>query len=133
MSARSVLADLIRAGAPADWDVIGHPTRLGPFDDKRVAVVVEQRGFASGNTSPDANGIPASFNLAVWVVVDGTRGDDVDALEDELEAAAEHMVRLLEPLPTHVWDGEATRDNYDNQKPAYVFQIRADGAFTPEG
>lgn len=134
MSARSELADLIKATAPDTWDVIAYPTRLTTFDDasKPVAVVVEQRAIASGNTSPDENGIPVAVTLAVWVVVDGARGDNPDVIEDDLEAAAERMIRILEPLPEHVWDGETTRDAYDNQKPAYLFTIRADGALTPE-
>lgn len=134
MSARSALAALIRDAAPDTWDVIGYPTRLRTFDDpnKPVAVVVEQRGLATGSTSPDDNGIPISTTLAVWVVVDGSRGDNPDVVEDELEAATEQMIRILEPLPEHVWDGEATRDAYDNQKPAYLFTIRADGALTSE-
>lgn len=134
MSARSDLAGLIAANAPDTWDVISYPTRLGPLDDpsKPVAIVVEQRGIATGNTSPDDNGIPVSATLAVWVVVDGSRGDNPDVTEDELEAAAEEMIRILQPLPEHVWDGDSTRDAYDNQKPAYLFTIRADGALTPE-
>lgn len=134
MSARSDLAGLIAAAAPGSWNVIPFPTRLTTFDDpaKPVAVVVEQRGIASGTTSPDGNGIPVAVNLAVWVVVDGARGDNPDVIEDDLEAAAETMIRILEPLPEHVWDGEGTRDAYDNQKPAYLFTIRADGALTNE-
>ena len=134
MSARSDLGALIEAGAPDTWVVIPYPTRLTTFDDptKPVAVVVEQRAFASGNTSPDDNGIPISVTLSVWVVVDGARGDNSDVIEDELEAAAQQMIRILQPLPEHVWDGEGTRDAYDNQKPAYLFTIRADGALTPE-
>jgi hypothetical protein len=134
MSARSDLGGLIAANAPDTWDVIPYPTRLATFEDpaKTVAVVIEQRGVSSGNTSPDDNGIPVAVTLAVWVVVDGARGDGADAIEDDLEAAAEAMIRILEPLPEHVWDGEATRDAYDQQKPAYLFTIRAAGALTPE-
>lgn len=134
MSARSALAGLIAAAAPAHWDVIPYPTRLRSFDDatKTVAVVVEQRGIASGNTSPDENRIPIAVTLAVWVIVDGARGDNPDVIEDDLEAAAETMIRILEPLPEHVWDGDTSRDAYDQQKPAYLFLIRADGALTPE-
>jgi hypothetical protein len=134
MSARSDLAALIQGAAPATWDVIGYPARLRTLDDpaKPVAVVIEQRNIASGATSPDANGIPVAVTLAVWVIVDAARGDNAGETEDELEAAAETMIRILEPLPDHVWDGDAARDAYDNQKPAYLFQIRAAGALTEE-
>lgn len=134
MSARSALALLIQERAPESWEVIPYPTKLAPLDDsaKPVAIVVEQRGIASGSTSPDGVVIPVSTLLAVWVVVDGSRGEGPAETEDRLEAAAETMIRILEPLPEHVWDGESSRDAYDNQKPAYLFLIRADGALTEE-
>jgi hypothetical protein len=134
MSARATLAALIADAAPNTWDIIAYPTRLAPLDDatKPVAIVVEQRNVAAGGFSPDGVSIPVSVTLAVWVVVDATRGANPDEVEDELEAAVEQMVRILTPLPEHVWDGNATRDAYDNQKPAYLFTIRADGALTEE-
>ena len=134
MTARSQLKDLIEAAAPDDWDVYGHPLNLPPLDDpaKPVAIVVEQRAINAGAFSPDSNGIPTSVELRVWVVVDGTLGDDLGDVEDTLEAATETMLRILEPLPEHVWDGAANRDSYDEQKPAYTFTIRAAGALTPE-
>jgi hypothetical protein len=134
MSARSDLAGLIEAVKPATWTVYPYPANLGPFEDSShpVAIVIEQRTILSGATSPDDNGIPVGIDLIAWVVVDGTRGDSLADTEDLLEQAAEQMIRILEPLPTHVWDGTAARDQYDPQKPAYQFPIRAAGALTPE-
>lgn len=134
MSARTALRDLIAADAPADWDIIAHPKKLGPLDDHRkpVAIVIEQRTLTAGRTSPDENGIPVDVELVVWVIVDATRGDDADEVEDRLEAAAEQMIRILEALPEHNWDGTTTRNQYDPQKPAYDFIIRAQGALITE-
>ncbi|KZE91181.1 hypothetical protein [Microbacterium sp. TNHR37B] len=134
MSARSDLAELIAPDAPDTWEIHAHPVNLLPFDDPQttVAVVIEQRSMTAGNTSPDGNGMPIAVELMLWVVVDGSRGDDTPDVEDLLEDAAATMIRILEPLPTHVWDGAATRDAYDNQKPAYQFTIRASGALTLE-
>lgn len=134
MSARSDLRDLIAADAPEDWEIIPYPTQLNTLDDprKKVAIVIEQRTITSGRTSPDADGIPIEVELVVWVIVDATRGDDRDGVEDRLEAAAEQMIRILEQLPDHVWDGSTTRNQYDPQKPAYDFTIRAHGALIPE-
>lgn len=134
MSARSDLAGLIAAVAPLTWTVHPAPVKLTPLDDadKPVAVVVEQRAMVSGTTSPDQNGIPVQVELTVWVIVDGARGEDLATIEDQLEDAAEEMIRILEPMPNHVWDGTATRDFYDEQKPAYQFTIRASGAITGE-
>lgn len=134
MSARTDLADLIAQDAPDTWEIYAYPASLAPFDDatKPVAVVVEQRTIAAGTTSPDANGLPVGVELLVWVVVDGALGDNPADLEDTLEAAAETMIRLLEPLHGHEWNGDAIRDNYDTQKPAYQFTIRATGAITEE-
>ena len=134
MSARSALAALVRDAAPETWDVIDHPKHLPPFDDARkpVAIVIEQRTYTAGRFSPDGARIPIDVALLVWVVVDGSRGDDEGDLEDELEAAAEQMIQILEPLQGHAWDGTATRDNYDEQKPAYQFPIAAPGDLTPE-
>ena len=135
MSARSDLKDLITASAPAGWEIYGYPTQLGPFEDasKPVAVVIEQRTMTAGRNSPDdENGIPVDIELTVWVIVDATRGDSRDEVEDELEDAAEQMIRILEAIPDQWWDGVATRNQYDTQKPAYDFTIRAAGAITPE-
>lgn len=132
MSARSDLADLIEPDMPDTWEMHPAPTRLRSFTDphKTVAVVIEQRSIASGTTSTDDNGIPVAVELLVWVVVDGARGNGVGDIEDALEDAAEQMIRQLESLPQHVWDGSATRENYDDQKPAYQFTIRAAGRLT---
>lgn len=134
MSARSDLAGLIAAVAPDTWDVIPFPKRLRTFEDpdKPVAVVVEQRTVAAGQFSPDGVSIPVQVELAVWVIVDATRGDEEWLVEDRLEEAVEEMIRILTPMPEHVWDGTAARDEYDPQKPAYQFTIRAAGALTPE-
>src|SRR5690606_5893138 len=127
-------ADLIRDAAPDSWAVYGYPIKLPPFDDasKPIAVVVEQRSVTSGAASPDGQRIPVELELLVWVVVDGARGDSEEQTEDELEAAAEAMIRLLEPLPTHTWNGAATRTEYDPQKPAYQFVVALGGALTEE-
>ncbi len=134
MTARSDLAALIRQAAPDAWELYPYPASLLPFDDvaKPVAVVIEQRSISSGLASPDANGIPVGVELLIWVVVDGARGDDAGDIEDDLELAAETMIRILEPFPEHVWNGTANRDSYDSQKPAYTFTIRAAGAITEE-
>lgn len=134
MSARTDLRDLIAAAAPSDWDVIPFPAQLGPLDDRRkpVAIVIEQITIASARTSPDASGIPVDVELHVWVIVDATRGDDRGEVEDRLEAAAEQMIRILEQLNEQVWDGTANRNQYDPQKPAYDFTIRAQGALITE-
>jgi hypothetical protein len=134
MSGRSQLADLIAASAPETWEIIPHPTRLRPFDNpaKPVAIVVEQRAIQSGKWSPDGVSIPVETAFAVWVIVDGARGADAGPTEDDLEAAAETMIRILEPLAAEVWDGTAERGSYDDQKPAYQFTIRAAGALTQE-
>lgn len=134
MSARSDLAGLIAAVAPDTWDVIPHPTRLRTFDNpaKPVAIVIEQHAIQSGPFSPDGVAIPVEVALAVWVVVDGSRGEEAGPIEDQLEDAVEQMIRILEPMPDHVWDGTAERGSYDDQKPAYQFTIRAPGALTTE-
>lgn len=134
MSARSQLQELIEASAPETWEVHAHPLSLPPLDDptKPVAVVIEQRAITAGAFSPDANGIATRLELLIWVAVDATTGGDLGDVEDLLEAAAEAMILILEPMPDHVWDGTATRDKYDDQKPAYQFTIRAAGALTPE-
>lgn len=132
MSARTDLAGLIDASKPAGWKVHPQPINLPPLDDpaKPVAVVVEQRELATGQFAPDGATIPVQATLAIWVVVDGSRGDSPGDVEDRLELAAEQLVRILEPLPDHVWDGTATRSAYDPQKPAYLFEISAAGALT---
>lgn len=134
MGARHDLRDLIALSAPAEWDIIGYPTQLNALDDpaKPVAIVIEQRTITAGRTSPDDAGIPVDVELTVWVIVDASRGDDRDEVEDRLEAAAEQMIQILEQLPEQVWDGTANRNQYDPQKPAYDFTIRATGALTPE-
>lgn len=135
MSVRSELRDLIAADAPASWEIYPYPLQLGPFEDaaKPVAIVIEQHTLTAGRTSPDTvNGIPVDVELTIWVVVDATRGDDREQVEDELEAAAEQMIRILEALPDQSWDGTANRNQYDAQKPAYDFTIRAAGALTQE-
>lgn len=135
MGARHDLRDLIAADAPADWDIIGYPTQLAPLDNphKPVAINIEQRSITTGRTSPDeAGNIPVLVELTVWVIVDATRGADRDEVEDRLEAAAEQMIRILEKVPDQWWDGSATRNQFDPQKPAYDFTIRAAGALTPE-
>lgn len=134
MSARSDLAGLIREHMPDSWQLHDHPIGLLPFDDagKPVAVVIEQRSITAGTTPPAGDQLRVGVELALWVVVDGSRGADSGDLEDQLEAAAEQMIAILEPLPEHVWDGAAVRDAYDAQKPAYQFTIRAAGALTQE-
>lgn len=134
MSARSDLRDLIAASAPEGWDIIPYPTQLDPLDnaDKPVAIVIEQRTLTAARTSPDENGIPVDIELTVWVIVDATRGNDRPEVEDRLELAAEQMIRILEQLNEQSWDGTATRNQYDPQKPAYDFTIRAHGALIPE-
>lgn len=134
MSARSDLAELITAGAPDTWEIYPYPLQLGTFEDatKPVAVVIEQRTMTAGRTSPDENGIPVDVELTVWVIVDATRGDNRAQVEDQLDDAAEQMIRILEAIPEQNWDGTATRNQYDAQKPAYDFTIRAAGAITQE-
>ncbi|OJU42020.1 MAG: hypothetical protein BGN97_04500 [Microbacterium sp. 69-10] len=135
MGARHDLRDLIAASAPDTWDIIAYPTQLSPLDNpaKPVAIVIEQDTIASGDTSPDdEHGIPVTVTLNVWVIVDATLGSDREQVEDDLEAAAERMIRILEQLPDQWWDGTANRNQYDPQKPAYDFTIRAAGALTPE-
>lgn len=135
MSVRSALRDLIAGHAPDTWEIYPYPLQLQPFEDaaKSVAIVIEQRTLTAGRNSPDAeNGIPVDVELTVWVVVDATRGDDREQVEDDLEAAAEQMIRILELLPDQSWDGTATRNQYDPQKPAYDFTIRHPGALTQE-
>lgn len=132
MGARHDLKTLIADTAPDDWEIYGYPTQLGPLDNpaKPIAVIIEQRTITAGRTSPDETGIPVDVELTVWVLTDATLGDDRDAVEDRLELAAETMIRILEQLPEQVWDGTATRNQYDPQKPAYDFTIRANGALT---
>lgn len=134
MTARSQLRDLIQDKAPDTWELYPHPVNLAPLDDpaKPVAIVIEQRSVTAGAFSPDGNGITLAVELSAWVIVDGSLGDDLDVVEDRLEEAVETMIRILEPLPGHVWDGTANRDTYDDQKPAYTFTIRAAGALTTE-
>lgn len=134
MSARSDLADLIRSAAPESWDVIGVGKRLRPFTDsgKDVAVVIEQRGIEASPFSSDGATIPVVVTLVAWVIVDGSRGDDEDEVEDRLDAAAVSMIRILEPFAQAAWDGMAERNAYDAQKPAYTFTIRFDGSITQE-
>nr|WP_278101898.1 hypothetical protein [Microbacterium proteolyticum] len=135
MSARSNLKALIEGSEhyPDTWTVYDFPTRLQTFEDatKPVAIVIEQRELEAGSTSPDEHGIPISVDLLVWVVVDGTRGVRLPQLEDELEAAAETMIRILEPLADDAWNGAATRDAYDEQKPAYRFPVSGTGRIAP--
>lgn len=132
MSARSDLADLIGAAAPNTWKIYPYPARLDTFEDpaKPVAIVVEQRTVTAGTFSPDALLTPVQVELVVWVIVDGSRGEDPAALEDRLEEAVEQMIRILEPLPEHAWTGGAARDDYDPQKPCYGFTIRLGGTLT---
>ena len=134
MGARHDLRDLIAANAPDGWEIIGHPAQLNALDDptKPVAIVIEQRTITAGRTSPDVNGIPVDVDLTVWVVVDASLGDDREQVEDRLELAAEQMIRILEQLDEQTWAGAAGRNQYDPQKPAYDFTIRAQGALIPE-
>ena len=136
MSARSELKALIEPLAPAGWEIFDYPVGLRGFDDpqKSVAIVIEQRTIAASRLSPDPNRIPVDVGLTVWVVVDAGRGKQLRDVEDDLEAALEQLLRILEGagLPEHVWDGTATRDSYDDQKPAYQITISATGAITPE-
>lgn len=134
MSVRSILADSIRADAPDSWDVLDVGQRLRSFTDstKNVAVVVEQRGIATQRFSSDGERIPVEVTLAVWVVVDASRGQDTGDVEDLLEEAAEQMIRILEPLESSVWDGTAERTAYDEQKPAYQFTVTFAGHITQE-
>lgn len=134
MSARSDLADLIQASAPDTWEIYPYPLQLGTFEDasKPVAIVIEQRNIGASQFSPDGVEIPVAVELAVWVVVDATRGDSRADVEDLLEDAAEQLIRILLKLPDDSWDGTAERTGYDAQKPAYQFTIRAAGAITEE-
>lgn len=133
MSARSDLKAELEPHAPDEWEIFAHPIGLGPLDDpaKPVAIVIEQRQIAASRFSPDEE-IPVDLSLVVWVVVDASLGDDYADVEDRLEDAAETMIRLLEPLRDTGWDGTATREAYDDQKPAYQFPISAVGAITLE-
>jgi hypothetical protein len=134
MGARHDLKTLIAAAAPDTWEIYGYPTQLTPLDDatKPIAIVIEQRSITAGTFSPDGDSIPVAVEIAVWIVIDASTGRDRDELEDELEAAAEQMIRILLPMPNDVWDGAAERTSYDAQKPAYQFTIRAAGALTQE-
>ncbi|QMU97981.1 hypothetical protein FVO59_12795 [Microbacterium esteraromaticum] len=134
MGARHDLRDLIAAGAPDGWEIFGYPAQLNTLDDptKPVAIVIEQRTITAARTSPDANGIPVDVELTVWVIVDATLGETREEVEDRLELAAEHMIQILEQLDAQTWDGTAGRNQYDPQKPAYDFTIRAQGALIPE-
>lgn len=135
MTARSELAGLITTGAPSTWEVVDHPVKgaaLTSLQDAAtpVAIVIEQRSIAAGQFSPDGQVIPVAIGLAVWVVVDGSRGDTVAVVEDLLEQAVETMIRILSPLPDHVWDGTAERGTYNDQQPAYSFNLSVAGAIT---
>lgn len=132
MSARSDLAGLIAAQAPDTWQIYPYPATLRTFDDpaKTVAIVVEQRTVTAGTFSPTDLLTPVQVELVVWVVVDGSRGEDPGNLEDRLEEAVERMIRILEPLPEHAWTGGAARDDYDPQKPCYGFTLRFGGNLT---
>lgn len=134
MSARSDLYDLIAPAAPVSWEILPYPTRLRTFDDPAhdIGVIIEQRTIQTGDYSDDPNSLPVVVELALYVIADGSRGDDLNTIEDRLEAATEQMVRILAQLPDHVWDGQAVRDTYDDQKPCYTFTIRAAGALTQE-
>jgi len=134
MSTRSEVADKIRAEAPDEWDVHDVPLRLRSFTDatKLVAIVVEQRGLVASPFSSDGVEIPVEVNLSVWVIVDASRGEGADVIEDRLEDAAEQLIRIFEPLAESVWDGTAERTSYDEQKPAYQFPLRFTGTITQE-
>jgi len=134
MSARTDLAALVTAAAPANWEVHPYPTQLSTFDDPAhdVGIVIEQRTMTTGAFSDDPDSLPVVVELALWVIVDGSRGEALGDLEDRLEAAAEQVVRILAQLPHDVWNGTATRDAYDAQKPCYQFTISAAGALTQE-
>lgn len=133
MSARSDLHDLIKPAAPVSWEIYPYPLKLAPLEDaaKPVAVVIEQRTIAAGQFSPDAAGIPVVSDLAVWVVVDASRGEDLADVEDLLEESALELIRILQELPEDNWDGTAERTSYDPQKPAYQFTISAAGTIEP--
>ncbi|WP_345751381.1 hypothetical protein [Microbacterium rhizophilus] len=134
MSARNDLAALIAIDAPESWAIYPYPVNLGPFEDpaKSVALVVEQTSIASGVTSSDGERIPVEAELHAWIVVDGSRGDQPDVLEARLEEALEHMIRALNVLPDHVWDGRAERAKFDQSKPAYRVTVKAPGHITEE-
>lgn len=134
MSVRSELADKIRLEAPEHWEVIDVGKRLTSFTDssKTVAIVVEQRGIATQRFSSDGERIPVEVTLAVWVVVDGSRGQGPADVEDLLEESVEQMIRILEVLAESVWDGTAERTGYDEQKPAYQFTVTFAGHITQE-
>lgn len=128
VSARSVLADLIRADAPDTWQVYGYPIKGGAISTamtaaQPVAVVVEQRTIAASRFSATPESIPVELGLTVWVVVDGTRGETAEVIEDRLEGALESLIRILSSLPDHLWDGTAERSTYNEQQPAYSFLI----------
>lgn len=131
MSVRSELAAAITAdeSKPPRWEIFDRPRRLPPFTDPSwdVAIVIEQRGLMASRFSSDGVEIPVEISVSVWVVVDGSRGDDDGTIEDRLEEAAEAMIRILEPLAAPVWDGTAERTSYDEQKPAYQFPLRVIG------
>lgn len=135
MSARSDLRDLIATDpAASSWEIYPYPVKLAPFEDatKPVAVVIEQRNIVAGTFSPDDSGIPVASDIALWVVVDATRGDSAEHVEDQLEDAALDVIRILQRLPEDNWDGTAERTSYDPQKPAYQFTITAAGKITPD-
>lgn len=133
MSARTDLQQLIAPAAPSTWEIYPYPVKLAPLEDaaKPVALVIEQRTIAAGQFSPDDAGIPVVADLAVWVVVDATRGDDLADVEELLEDAALQLIRILQQLPEDNWDGTAERTSYDPQKPAYQFTISAAGTIEP--
>lgn len=128
------MAEKIAVDAPADWEIHHVGVRLRSFSDpeKLVAIVVEQRGLVASRFSSDGVEIPVEVNLSVWVIVDAARGDSSEVVEDRLEEAAETMIRILDPLTDSAWDGVADRTAYDEQKPAYQFNLRFAGTITQE-
>jgi len=131
VTARSSLAELITKDVPDEWLVLPYPDALRTFEASQpVAVVIESTNVAVGETSPDGDSIPLVWTLTVWIVVDGSRGDTVDVIEDRLDDALETVIRCLSALPAHVWDGTADRTAYDTQKPAYRLTITAHGTIT---
>lgn len=123
MSARSVVADEIRAGLDglkvrrkAKFSVIPNPVnKLPVIEPDRALVIVTRDNFGPFNGDLSRQ----RTVMSVWVCVPGL---DLDTVEDALDLATDEVLAVLDGSRNWI-RGDATRSLYADTTHAYKIEI----------